>query len=500
MQKLYKKLSPFWWFGPFLLMAIYRLKQFMPNSDMWFLIDTGRYIVNNGIPSNNVFTHHPDFAITVQQWATSVIYYQLYDWFGLAGHLALCLLMYGVTMWLFYVYIRMFTQNTQTASLALFAASIIVMQFMTNRPFVFTIPIFLCALIVLKKWHETQKHVFLLGMLPLAALQTNFQSAMWPMLLVFTVPYWFPHDIPLKHELKPALTQWWKRNRWLFLAMIGMCASAFLNPQGLDNVLYTVKSYTQTMSGTYIHEMAPPVITKTEGIAAIIAITLLVRYVANTVPMIPENSHRKHTRIVNIFFAAGTILLAIMHHRNFCFLALGCLPLLIDVLDTIQFTEPKPISNKQARTSLCTIFLIPVLCCAILLPIIPFGTHMEDSITTPYKAVEYLDSIEDKDEILLFNGYNSGGFLEWHDYKVYIDARAEIYAKSVNGQKDILDEYMKLMSGQIHCSEVLSQYPFTHLIAYESVVMAYLDAHPDYQTVVRGNGYNMYVYAPMEEK
>ena len=56
------------------------------DSDSYFLMATGRYIVENGeVPKINPFVIHSDLAIIVQQWIIDVINYLLYDNFGING-------------------------------------------------------------------------------------------------------------------------------------------------------------------------------------------------------------------------------------------------------------------------------------------------------------------------------------------------------------------------------------------------------------------------------
>lgn len=48
----------------------------------------------------------------------------------------------------------------------------------------------------------------------------------------------------------------------------------------------------------------------------------------------------------------------------------------------------------------------------------------------------------------IFVGYNNGAFLQHRGYrKVYLDGRAELYTKSVNGKKDVLKEYAARSNG-----------------------------------------------------
>ena len=55
------------------------------DNDIWFLINTGRYILNNGFPSIDPFTIHEGFSLVIQQWIPDVIFYSIFNWFGKMG-------------------------------------------------------------------------------------------------------------------------------------------------------------------------------------------------------------------------------------------------------------------------------------------------------------------------------------------------------------------------------------------------------------------------------
>ena len=49
------------------------------DNDFWFLINTGRYILNHGFPVIEPFTIHQGLSFVVQQWLTDVIFFFIYD-------------------------------------------------------------------------------------------------------------------------------------------------------------------------------------------------------------------------------------------------------------------------------------------------------------------------------------------------------------------------------------------------------------------------------------
>ena len=103
-----------------------------------------------------------------------------------------------------------------------------------------------------------------------AELLINLHAAMWPMLLVFMLPY-ILDSIPLKIE------KFKKEPNGNCLFLLGSFAVSIvmglINPYGVENMLYLTKSYGHS-SFNLILEMKPTSLTATEGIMFFIAIAL----------------------------------------------------------------------------------------------------------------------------------------------------------------------------------------------------------------------------------
>ena len=70
------------------------------DNDFWFLINQGRYILNQGFPIIEPFTIHYNFSFVIQQWLTDVIFYTIYHTFG---HLGIILLLFVMTILIIYL-------------------------------------------------------------------------------------------------------------------------------------------------------------------------------------------------------------------------------------------------------------------------------------------------------------------------------------------------------------------------------------------------------------
>lgn len=107
------------------------------------------------------------------------------------------------------------------------------------------------------------------------------------------------------------------------------------------------------------------------------------------------------------------------------------------------------------------------------------------------KVVNYLNSHTTKD-VLLYNDFNEGSYLEFNGYKTYIDPRPEIFLKSINRQEDILKEYYNLQTGNLKIKDFLAKYKFTYLVLSDSDVMFYKEELTGYKLVYSEKNYRIY--------
>ena len=86
-------------FIPFLFIF---LMPFKLDNDFWFLINTGKYIINNGIPHIEPFTIHSNLSFVAQQWLTDIIFYLIYNKFNIYGMYIFILISNIIVVFLLY--------------------------------------------------------------------------------------------------------------------------------------------------------------------------------------------------------------------------------------------------------------------------------------------------------------------------------------------------------------------------------------------------------------
>ena len=63
----------------------------------------------------------------------------------------------------------------------------------------------------------------------------------------------------------------------------------------------------------------------------------------------------------------------------------------------------------------------------------------------------------------VYTCFNDGGLLEFYGFKAYIDPRAELFYKEMNGQKDIMSEWWAMKSGELDFNDLVAEYDFDYI-------------------------------------
>lgn len=476
-------------FGVYAILA----KAFNPDSDMWFLAATGRYIVQNkSVPIINPFVIHENFSIIVQQWVVDVINYFIYDNFGKVGIYIYAITMFYVALLLLNNYLKNYIENFNGRMCIIILSGLYLLQFANSRPTIISFSIFVLLLTFLEKYIKTKNWKMLLPLPILSLIEINCHSAMWPMMFVIMVPFLFPRKISKKSEFREDAKKWFQNNKLILLSAIIMFVVGFINPNGLNGILYLIKSY-GAASKCGIMEMASPTMRSFNGILILIAFAIYIIYFTRIIIT------KSEFKFVNFYMASGTLLLAINNLRSFWYIILGVMPLLAMLVEEcickkIENKEIISENNDKSYSAELRTCIIRVIWVTAILVIFAGSTqyNYKDCDSTPLKAVEYLDELE-KDDIILFNGFNSGAYLEWCGYKTYMDPRPELFDIRINNKENIVDEYLNLMINNIDFEEFLNKYNFTHIISLDGYAFSYhLSCSDDYSLVVDGEGYKLY--------
>jgi hypothetical protein len=450
------------------------------NNDIWFILNCGRYVIQNGIPYMEPFTIHEGLSFVMQQWLTSVIFWMSYDIGRGIGLKILVLLVYILIIFITFKLCMTLSMDNFLVSFAVtLFATILISPFITERPYIFMFLITILEIYFLEKYINSNKIMFLTALPVLSTLLINLEAAIWPILFVILIPYFIDS---FRFKFKFIEGQGFGKTN-LVIAGLGMFAAGFVNPYGFSAMAYLFKSYGIDEISSWIIEMHCADINTTFG--KVIFFTFLTMLISVVI------YKKGNYRLRFILLALGTSYMALSSLRSFpTFVICGIIPMSFYFKDF----EIKNIENKNdTRTLFIRKVLIIILIVMIgSLCIFKLKEPADVSLQELSSNVDYLENLNNKD-MKLYTGYNYGGYLEFRGFKVYMDGRAEVFLKSNNKKDDIFIEYYKLQHGRIYYRDVLDKYDFDYLLVSDEEAIYYcLDYDGDYKLIHSSSHYKIY--------
>lgn len=469
--------------------AILMLLVFLPcvimnlqlDNDLWFLLNSGRFVLQNGIPTIEPFTLHQNFSFVMQQWLSAVIFWSVYSKLGAIGILALVFVCYCAIVSVTYRLTQYISGGNQIATfLATIMASAALRLVVTSRPMIFTMLLLICELALVERFIRTSKLWLLLPLPVLSALLINLHAAMWPIQFVILLPYMID-----AFRFKVLFVEGQGYSKRYFFPAIGlMFGAGFLNPYGWKAMTYVFRSY-GFEEISMVQEMQPANINTDSGKLVFgLFLLLLAIYLLKK---------QRTTHLRYALLPLGTAVLALSSVRSFSLFAVcGIFPLAYFLRDV---TLPK--GKIQSQRGVLRLRAVLIALVALVVGMLFFQRVSKfietDEAPEVSTAVNYLLEHEKTQDMVLYTGYNDGGYAEFMGLKPYIDPRAEVFVKKNNGQRDVMKEYFELQYGQKYYKEVMEHYHFTHLLlSHDDILYAYLPHDSAYELIYEDSTYLIY--------
>ena len=431
------------------------------DNDFYFLYPTGEYILKNGFHHTDFLSMHTDMKLVLQQWLSTVVFYLTYSRLGMIGLSVLLYICYALICFLAYKTIRLITKNELVAAVLSAVIDILIFNpFIVTRPQIFTYVILILDIWLLEKHVQTKKHKYLAGIPLLSLAQINLHASMWPMIFVFMLPY-IANAIPVKiksfkFEAEGSLLG-------LFAALAAGALVGFINPYGLDNVIYLTSSYGQNKLSETIAEMQPSSIGMHYGKIMIILAILL-----GVVGFFIKGK-KFSVRFFCLFI--GTLMLGLMHLKGIPYFFIFGVIAFSYVLKDIEVKIPDKLKDKITRRT--------EILAAVILLLITASVSAYNLIRSleavPGKKVHYehldkvIEILDKSDEpVVLYANFNDGQYLEYKGYHPYIDGRAELFLFQNNEDYEYIGEYYDLRSAHMYYRDFTDRYGFNYLILGES--------------------------------
>lgn len=506
------------------------------DNDCWFLFNHGRYVIEQGIPYIEPFTIHENFAFVMQQWLTGVVFWEIYQYFHAEGLILFLYPMGALTIYAIYCLTLMMSKGNKDTALVLssLAGLAIGSFFIRTRPQIFSTLIFIMEIIALEILLQRNDRRYLLLFPFLSLVLINMHAAMWPLMLVFLLPFFMEH-----------LTRYDKKGYFLTTKIIslydlGIIAmliflAGFINPYGWDAMTYVFRSYGFDLISSLVGEMKPITIRTVLGKMSFLLFVLVI---------VIYTHHKLAVR--HWLLTLGTMVMALSSYRSlYLFLTVGLYPLAYVYRDWQGFGEQKEAAGNtnfrkiiifmitsvfiwaviknynqivtllesQMILSSLALFLVAAFAafewkygslhlvsdirlrfgyvifiaslCFSLLMVTENKIEEAKQLPAAARAADYILEHEQSGNVRLWTDYNEGPYMEFRGLRCFLDARAEVFLPTNNKQRDILYEYVSLQTGRTDYRTFLSWYDFNYILVSENDIMyTYLPSDENYELVL----------------
>lgn len=492
-------------FLPFvsLLMAKWRI-----DNDTYWIIKTGEYICNNGIPTKDFLTMHKTMDLVVQQWAADVIFYKLYSLMGFIGPILLVLVMYGVFLALMKKLCLQISNKPIMASIATFVAGVSMTQFFVTRPQIFTYSIILIELLCLERFVKDGKYRHLAVLPVLSVLEVNLHASMWTMLFIILLPY-FVNALPLKIKGRSIACC---KLLPLIVTAIVMGVAGLITPYGIKGLSFLFTTSIGNKVNSSIMELHP--------FTFKLSLDAMSDYVVLAIVLCTYLFYKKgKTTIRYILLTVGTCAMMFTYIKLIPYFVICAIPTLLAYIDNVDFVgtfkrlvaEDKK-KNEEKKQSKLLIPITVTLITVFSIFIVGFVGQSIYSEASKFikndgadKGIIALDEAIDAmqtdidlcnvDDLRLFNGFNAGAYLEFKGYTTYIDPRADSFVEEANHEFDYLTEYSKVAKGEKNYKKVFDKYGFNYALvcrSSEKPLYVNLKNDKDYELIFKNKNYAVF--------
>ena len=448
-----------YWYYLLIFIPLYMIitYNFFIDSDMWFLLNMGKYIVNHGFPYIDPFTMHEGLHLIIQQWLSDVLFYFVYSFLGSKGLMIILIVMVFIIS--YYLYKLFYLQSNNKIMSYIFMVlciTLIAINFcFRTRPQLFTYLILILELLFLEKYVKSKNNKYLYILPVLSILLINLHSSMWVFQFIILLPY-LVNGIKCKkfnkskYSIKP-----------LIIIMIIMFILGFINPYGYKNVFYLYYSYGYKELNLFIKEMLSPSFSNIELKIWILLIGLIL-FIINYFKYKLDSRH--------FLFILGCSILYLNHDKMFPYFVIVYFYSLSYLLKDFKF--------KIKDYLILYVFKIFIFILGIIIiPLMIFFGIREVKLMSYIEDIgEYLLDNYEKD-IRIYNEFKDGAYLEYIGYKPFIDGRAELFYKRFNKKDDIFIDYYQVNTDYNYdIDSFIKKYNFDiFIVDSNSIIDSYLD-------------------------
>jgi len=452
--------------------------KFMQNDTFWS-IKVGEKLVNEGVWEIDDFSMHSGLKYIAHHFLTDVGIYWVYQIGGFQALYVMLIILTIIMAALLYILNKEICNNRLLSYFFLILQLILMQEFLAVRAQMISYILFIIEIILLEKSRKKDKkwYYVLLGIIPI--LLANFHMGVIPFYFILLGVYGLDalkiKFLWIKTDTKPDKKRF---KKLLILGLIGLI-TIFINPYGIDGVIYPFKTIGNEFINGFIAEFQPFALTTTWTLYVVIYLfVVIITFMCN----------KSRVLLKDILLIFGTLFMTFTAYR-YIGLFIICSAVILKYIKNIL---------KEMKLEKLDIyaFSVAVVFCLVMISGNNFVYKTNEYVVeelAPKKAIQVVKDNMTEDTIL-FNVYEWGGYLMLNDITVYIDSRCDLYTQEYNEHTSVAKDYETLIYGKKNYKEVLDKYDFNMLLVEtDSVLATLLSTTESYKEIYKDDVAIVYV-------
>ena len=449
----------------------------MQNDTFWS-IKIGEKLVKDGTWEIDPFSMHDGLKYVAHHFFTDVVIYFVYVLGGFTGLYILEILMALGLAWILYLLNKELCGSKKLSYSMLCMQMVLLTLFISVRAQMISYMLFALELLLLEKSRKQDKLKYYIGLGIIPLLLTNFHMGVAPFYFILLGVYGLDalniKFLWLKTNTKPDSKRF---KKLILLGIIGILL-LFVNPYGIDGVVYCFKTLGNDFINTYIDEFQP--------FSMRDSITMLhVLYIIFVLFVFMVSKAKVDLKDMLLIF--GTLFMHFTAYRYtslFIICSAVIVKYILSIIKTMELEKVDKIAFVVTSIMIMIVLGVDILSTRNL-------DYLEDAVA-PVKAVEVLKENIDEDTIL-YNEYIWGGYLILNDVKVFIDSRADLYTEEYNDGVTVAKDFAKIQMLQEGYKEAMEKYNFNmYLVHSNSLTSRMLDDKEEFKCIYTDDAASIY--------
>ncbi len=459
-----------------LVILVFCFSRGISGNDFWWHIKVGEWIVENGrVPTSDIFSWYgveQALPWTAHEWLADVILYAIYAAFGSVGiyvmsfaaAVAMCALLLSVIS-------DRLDRNYFVGGLYLSLFAVLTSLFFYGRPHIFSYFLLFLELKLLYDFVFTGRGNGIFWIPLIAVLWSNLHGGSASLCYVLCLLFLAAGTLGFSCQrlfgerlLRPAII---KLAAVTLLSVLGI----LVNPIGWRVLVYPFMNLSDALSMTMISEWAAPD-AKLIGQLVLYFLPILVTSIGIVIS----------DKRVRLYDLAVMLAFLFLFFRSVRFIILWYIAAAFYAFDYVPQIKVKEISGRLERA---------VVVLFVLLLLLPFGVGIssvyeicrQDKVVSSVMQTEAIEAVRADAPVRLFNDYNLGEALIYHEIPVFFDARADLYAQDhimADGVSMMLLEQANADAGTVYADidALIEKYRFDAVLILKTrPLYAYIRSH-----------------------